>query len=215
MVQLIFLGSMPQSPLPVRKAYCRTGPRRRTVRSRTRTPRPPVESPQVIRRRMLNTFARWKDPSWENLAGASEYTSRSAIGVSPEITPSVLPFFLGKRVTLATRKQRVIPPRSGGIFWYCGNLTKSSSPPAPNIDTGPPQPPPSQGGNALDSTLVYLPTAWSYSRYSGELSTRKLNKERMITRISGKTETVERRGGTSRLVVSLETHVKPEVKTKL
>ncbi len=45
MVHLIFLSSMPQSPLPVRKSHRRTGPRRRTVRPRTRSPRPPRGSP--------------------------------------------------------------------------------------------------------------------------------------------------------------------------
>jgi hypothetical protein len=91
----------------------------------------------------------------------------------------------------------VTPPRTGGISWYFGNPsnkeinnlpTKPSLPPAPNIDTGPPQPPPLQGGCALDSALVYLPTAWLYLRGLEGLAMRKLSKERMITRGTGKSE---------------------------
>jgi hypothetical protein len=107
-------------------------------------PDPPGKPPKLFSTISLNTSARWKDPSWVNPARASKFTSRSAIGVSPETTPSVLPFSSGKRVTSAMRKQRVIPPWTGGVFWYFGNLSnkeidklpmKPSLPPAPNIDS--------------------------------------------------------------------------------
>jgi hypothetical protein len=108
-------------------------------------PDPPWKPPKLFAAISLNTSTRWKDPSWANLARASKFTSRSAIGIcSPETTPSVLPFSLGKRVTSVTRKQRVIPPWTGGIFWYFGNPSnkeladlpsKPSPPPAPSIDS--------------------------------------------------------------------------------
>jgi hypothetical protein len=107
-------------------------------------PDPPWKPPKLFTTILSNTSARWKDPSWSNPAGASKFTSKSAIGVSPETTSSVLPFSLGKRATLATRKQGVIPPWMGGVFWYFGNpsnkeidglLTKPSPLPAPNIDS--------------------------------------------------------------------------------
>ncbi len=92
------------------------------------------------------------------------------------------------------------PPRTGRVSWYFGNPSKKeiddlpmkpSPPPATNIDTGLPQPPPLQGGCALDSTLVYLPTARLYSRDLEGLAACKLSKERMITRCTGKLETAK------------------------
>jgi hypothetical protein len=95
--------------------------------------------------------------------------------------------------------------------------------PTHNHPTWPP-PPPLSSGNVVHALLPTRGTSTASCALLPAQSTRLLlwrlrliwlQQMHVCLRLAGIPAAIVRRGGTSRLGVSLETHVKPEVKTKL
>ncbi len=63
---------------------------------------------------LLNTYVKSKKLAWENLATASTYTSRSVTVLSPATIPSAPQYYLGRKTTFSTTKQRGIHLQMGG-----------------------------------------------------------------------------------------------------
>jgi hypothetical protein len=91
---------------------------------------------------LLNTSVKSKKPAWENPAAASTYTSRSVTVPSPATTPSAPQYYLGRKTTFSTTKQKVIRLQTGGGSRYFikphstdfyDQPKASLPPPAPNI----------------------------------------------------------------------------------
>jgi hypothetical protein len=147
---------------------------------------------------LLNTSVKLKKLAWEKPAAASAYTSRSVTVLSPATTPSAPQYYLGRKTTFLTTKQRAIRLQTGGDLRFftemCSkefyNQPKASLPlPAPNIS--PPCHPLSlplllPSNPAPDLTSYDILTARLYPRPLTILTTRKLNKEMMTTQAARK-----------------------------
>jgi hypothetical protein len=147
---------------------------------------------------LLNTSVKSKKLAWENPTAASTYTSRSVTVLSPATTPSVPQYYLGRKTTFLTTKQRAICLQTGGGLRFfteprskefCDQPKAPLPPPAPNIS--PPCHPPSlpllpPSNRAPDLTSYDILMAGLYPRPLTILMTRKLNKEMMTTRATGK-----------------------------
>jgi hypothetical protein len=122
---------------------------------------------------LLNTYVKSKKLAWENPAAASAYTSRSVTVLSPATTPSAPQYYLGRKTTFLTTKQRAIHLQTGGgsrFFTeprfkdFYDQLKASLLPPAPNISRSIPK----QRGNQSES-----PTATTISTCVATKTTEK------------------------------------------
>jgi hypothetical protein len=91
---------------------------------------------------LLNTSVKSKKLAWENPTAASAYTSRSVTVLSPATTPSAPQYYLGRKNTFSTTKQRAICLQTGGgLRFFTEPRPKKFydqpkaplPPPAPNI----------------------------------------------------------------------------------
>jgi hypothetical protein len=57
---------------------------------------------------LLNTSVKSKKLAWENPIAACTYTSRSVTVLSPVTNPSAPQYYLGRKTTFLTKKQRAI-----------------------------------------------------------------------------------------------------------
>ncbi len=133
---------------------------------------PDEQDQQPLRNaKLLNTSVKSKKLAWENSAAAFAYTSRSVTVLSPATTPSAPQYYLGRKTTFLTTKQRAIRLQTGeGSRFFTEPCSKEFydqpkaplPPPAPNISL--PCHPPSlplllPSNRAPDSTSYNILTA--------------------------------------------------------
>ncbi len=105
--------------------------------------RTPMDTPQTLTRRIIEHLHEVDRSKLGKPRRSVRTTSKSATRLLPMTTPSALPFYLGKRATSSMKKQRVLLPQTGGVFWYSGKTSikeiddpsmEPQPPRAPNID---------------------------------------------------------------------------------
>jgi hypothetical protein len=80
---------------------------------------PEEEDQRPLRSAALsNIFVKSRKPTWESPATVSAYISRSVTAPFPVTTPSVPQFYLGRKTTSSTTKQKAIRLQTGGGSRY-------------------------------------------------------------------------------------------------
>jgi hypothetical protein len=80
---------------------------------------PEEQDQQPLRSAALsNIFVKSRKPTWESPAAVSAYISRSVTAPFPVTTPSVPQYYLGRKTTSSTTKQKAIRLQTGGGSRY-------------------------------------------------------------------------------------------------